>query len=746
MDLQKLFVLVSSTNTEAFKNTYVSGGEGRNTAYDNKIVFLEGTSEIFTKGHIYGMSTDQAAKLAKIISSVGLSADGTLPAWGADADSIKGAASIIAAVVKLDAKAKALQTALDGEKAKVAASKTLTDAYEFSGSITYVAAKGGVAAHIALVDEAGTELSTINVSDIIGNGVLTDSSYDKTTGILELTFAKADGNTNVVDVNLADMLDINDVKVADGSANYMGVDLTGGENSQAVFSIKTSDITDGATGLATAAGVKTYVDAQVSGKNVEAEGDGKYITATAANNKVTVAAQIGDMKFTAASGSDAAKLEGVANKLVDSAQAAGAIKSYADAVVAKEAADRTAAITSAIEALDVPAQTKGTNVHVTVSEANGKVALDSVVEDYATVSRTATTSIANAPAADAKIEISSADEAKLIKAGDLKAVAAYAADLKAEEEHRVDKKIADLAGNESSTDAGVSTTVTTSGGEVSGVTVAVADNAVTFSGDKGSRNLTVVEGGNGNVIKGQAIAEIKKYVDNVVSDNTADLTVKAKGDKYITAEVDTVDNKQINITADVTTLTFNNPDNTDATLVGTADSLVDAADVASKVSSFVNARIGEEIAKLDVAEKTIGDSNVIIKYSETDGKVAASAEIKYASVDYSKVGDAAATLTINDDAQLATGAHIKAVKDYVNSHVAEAVAGLDSSITEQDDSKFVTVTTAIADGKLSADGSSVAVTYAAHTPGKYSDGVASGAFVNEVLGDLWETYTAPAQG
>ena len=130
-----------------------------------------------------------------------------------------------------------------------------------------------------------------------------------------------------------------------------------------------------------------------------------------------------------------------------------------------------------------------------------------------------------------------------------------------------------------------------------------------------------------NVIKGQAIAEIKKYVDNVVSDNTADLTVDAAGDDYITAAVDAVNNKKIKVTADVTKLTVTTSADADSTLVGTPKSLVDAGDVAEKVSTFVNARIDEEIKKLDVAPAEVseaGEGAIKFTYSETDGKVAIS--------------------------------------------------------------------------------------------------------------------------
>lgn len=738
-DLQKLFVLVSKAQTATFKSTYVTG-ESRSDAYDGKICFLEGTGEIFTKGKIYGMSTDQASKLSAIIKSVGLNADGTLPAWGENADSIKGAASIIAAVVALDAKAKALQAELDAEQALVAKSKTLDVNYEFTGKLVYVPAttgEGAVAAHIALVDETGAELanSSVPVSDIIGNGVLTGSAYNKETGILTLTFNTATGAPKTVDVNLADMLDINDVQIDADSQKYMGVNLTGAENSQAVFSVNVSTVASNTVGLADAKDVKNYVDSKVANKNVTAEGD-TYVSATAADNKVTVKAQIGNMTFTAAEGANAAKLEGVANKLVDSAQAAGAIKSYADAVVAKEAADRAAAITTAINNLDkASTRVNGTNVHVTYKEEDGIVTVESVSEDYATVGRTNTTSTAETPAATAAISVT--DGAKLVIGSDLEKVAAYAADKALEEQHRVDAKIAALGGDKSGAAAGVSTQVTTVAGQVNSVVVTVADNVVTSGGAEKARTLTVAEPT--NVIKGQAIAQIKDYVDNVVSDNTANLAVKAQGDDYVSATVAADDNKKINVSADVTKLTFNTPDSGNSTLVGTEKSLVDAKDVAEKVSSFVNARIGEEIGKLNVTSTTAGTGNVTVTYSETAGKVSISdVAVKTATVTYTPASEGnAASLSVGAESQLATGAHITAVKNYVDA----AVAALDSTITEKDGSNFVTVTTAIADGKLNADASSVAVVYASHTTaGKYDDGIASGAFVNAVLGDLWETY------
>lgn len=59
------------------------------------------------------------------------------------------------------------------------------------------------------------------IFDSATDGVLDDTSYDKTTGILTLTFKLADGNDKIVEVNLKDMLDIDDVLIASDSTKYL---------------------------------------------------------------------------------------------------------------------------------------------------------------------------------------------------------------------------------------------------------------------------------------------------------------------------------------------------------------------------------------------------------------------------------------------------------------------------------------------------------------------------------------------
>lgn len=209
--------------------------------------------------------------------------------------------------------------------------------------LVYVPAADSTPAHIALSDKSGKELTSVNVSDIIGNGMLNATAYDQTTGILKLTFNQANGTTKDVEVDLKAMLDLDDIVVSADSTDYLKTDLptttadagqltigltdkskaaiNGAENALHSAKVtldantakyataaepavvgdanaKTStqelslnvvdtlnNLATGTNALASAKAAKEYVDA----KNVDAEGDA-YVTASAAANKVTVAA------------------------------------------------------------------------------------------------------------------------------------------------------------------------------------------------------------------------------------------------------------------------------------------------------------------------------------------------------------------------------------------------------------------------------------------------------------------------
>ena len=104
-------------------------------------------------------------------------------------------------------------------------------------------------ARIALVDSNGgsgyAELSSVNIEDIVGNGVITSTSYDETTGILTITWAG--GSTTAV--NLGKLLDIDDIVVAQGSGDFLSFTLAdpAAETGQAAIGVKLADVTYTAT-------------------------------------------------------------------------------------------------------------------------------------------------------------------------------------------------------------------------------------------------------------------------------------------------------------------------------------------------------------------------------------------------------------------------------------------------------------------------------------------------------------------
>lgn len=97
--------------------------------------------------------------------------------------------------------------------------------------------------HIALTDKDGNELSIIDISSIVGSGIVKSGSYDPSTGKLTITFATESG-TSTVDIDLGALLDFNDVVIKEGSSNYLSFEATKTEStSQAQFGAKLSTIT-----------------------------------------------------------------------------------------------------------------------------------------------------------------------------------------------------------------------------------------------------------------------------------------------------------------------------------------------------------------------------------------------------------------------------------------------------------------------------------------------------------------------
>lgn len=167
------------------------------------------------------------------------------------------------------------------------------------------------------------------------------------------------------------------ISETDGKVSNDGISVTYGNYDTQIDGIaKTSD-------------TKAYIDTVVTNKNVSAEGD-SYVNATASNNKVTVATQIDNLTFTQGSGSTDSTLTGVANKLIDSSDAAGKVSQFVNARVKEE-----------IAKLDTEATSNdGTNVQVKVTEVDGKIATVNIATDTTASASDLTNEIAARKAVD----------------------------------------------------------------------------------------------------------------------------------------------------------------------------------------------------------------------------------------------------------------------------------------------------------------------------------------------------------
>lgn len=145
-----------------------------------------------------------------------------------------------------------------------------------------------------------------------------------------------------------------------------------------------------------------------------------------------------------------------------------------------------------------------------------------------------------------------------------------------------------------------------------------ADVTYTASADNNPANLTVDTTNGEILVASDAIPAIKNYVDA----QSADLAVEAASrNSYIDSSVIAENNKKVWVAAQVAELTITKEDEADTTITGIAGKLVDASDTAAKVQSFVNARISEEISKLD-SSIVFNDGNYISAgFKEVDGKL-----------------------------------------------------------------------------------------------------------------------------
>ena len=298
-NLNKLFVRVTEAG---LRDAVIAKSKESN---NNKIYFLTKTQEIVTQGVAYGLSTDvqaQITNIKSILKSFDNSGNGT-------EDSVKKAID-------------AVQAALDAYKAENDAKRALL--------IKEVAYNADTKA-IDFTSENGTKVQSIKASDIIGNHIVENSTYDAVTNHLTLTFKGAEAPVNV-DIDLSKMLDMNDVISGDAAhfeAKYADGRLT--------IKPVTSTIASDTAGLADAKDVKTYVDDAISGAQSALQADIDTI-----NGKLNII-------------QGAETVEGSINKaLKDAKEYADGLNSAANAAITKEISDRKAA-DKALYGGDIPA-------------------------------------------------------------------------------------------------------------------------------------------------------------------------------------------------------------------------------------------------------------------------------------------------------------------------------------------------------------------------------------------------------
>lgn len=345
----------------------------------------------------------------------------------------------------------------------------------------------------------------------------------------------------------------------------------------------------------------------------------------------------------------------------------------------KKVAEATASSTGLADALDVKTfveesikklskaatTTDGENIHVTVSETNGIVSIDSVTEDYATITRVS-------HSADQNASLSVTEEEKLAKGKDIKEVAAYTDDKVAEEAARVDEKIKSLRGTATGSDGDdttgpkISVKVDSKSGEVSGVTVTTSDIASKAAHEaldtyvKGEK----VVGGDGSVTGG-----IEKRVAVLESKNAAeDFTSsidKKDASEFVNVVVSEGKDGKLDPTKSSVSVTY-------ASYRPEGEVVTDGVAKGSLVKEIAQDLVNKAVDNLDIdaaLEASDTNSHVTVSINQENGK------IKDLTVSSSDI--ASATLlgkkTDNETADTAFGriaAEAKARK--------EAIEGLDS--------------------------------------------------------------------
>lgn len=297
--------------------------------------------------------------------------------------------------------------------------KTGKDGLATALALKVEAASSENKARIALVDSKGGSgyavLSSVNIEDIVGSGIVQGSVYEPSTGMLTITWAGSTGeNPKTTTIDLGALLDIQDIIIKSDSIDYLSfaaVDAGTDTGGQAQIGVKLADVTytptvsgskanltvNTANGKMLAAddaipAIKGYVDDVLANAStnlaVTAKGD-DYVAArvdAADNKKVIVNSNVTDLTATSGNpgvyGTDgsettapsAGTLSGTAKSLGDAADIAAKVKTYVDGAIAIEVARSDAKNLEEIAKLDVSAVGGADgDVLTQISETDGKI-------------------------------------------------------------------------------------------------------------------------------------------------------------------------------------------------------------------------------------------------------------------------------------------------------------------------------------------------------------------------------------
>ena len=393
-----------------------------------------------------------------------------------------------------------------------------------------------VDAHIALSDNSDKELYTIPVASIVGNGVLDHSTYDKEKNVLHLFFktSKA-GVFNEVEIPVGEILDINDIIIADDSSIYLNVTP---DASVVNLGVKLQDVSTADAdhnGLASAKAVREYVDSKTTDLAVKAEGDA-YVNATVDagdNKKINVAATD---KTKAAVALAETALQGI-NKTETA-------KTYIDLTIGTKTQDTS---TQSLEINETALVQKFVDTDASIDALQAKdVEIDASIDALQAKDVEIDASIDALQAKDEEIDASI--DALQAKDAEIDGSLGRLNSSVSAIETAIAGMNADLSVN--ALDGSIGITLSETDGKVTAIGVTATKANVTFdnSGDKPA--LTSTSG----LLTGDAIAPIKNYIDTIAEQGFEGLDsqiVEKDASSYVTVTTGIVDGKLLDASSAV---------------------------------------------------------------------------------------------------------------------------------------------------------------------------------------------------